>query len=211
MNSKMSQKTVPLIENEGNPKPSVIKPEVLDLFTDISKLRINPTQEIGLRKIITFQVRKPNPEEFFRVHSESSYTLATFLIEAKDSRETFIVSPELWNSLATEPQLSPRNLVFCASRQGAFFVWPLKLPDPNGRENPWISSAHEAANLARSKWVRMASDMSQRSYVIFEAMAELPEPNWPADPFPEILRKAFQNKVISNENHVVLKTLRGEI
>ena len=52
-------------------------------------------ETVGTRKLITtVPVRKPNQQEFFRVHPDPAYRLTpAAVIELKDERETYLVLP----------------------------------------------------------------------------------------------------------------------
>jgi hypothetical protein len=41
------------------------------------------------------------------------------------------------------------------------------------------------------------------------AQGDLPEPEWPSCGFEEILAKAFQGRVIEDENHPIVRGLLG--
>jgi hypothetical protein len=95
------------------------------------------------------------------------------------------------------------------NRQGVLSLWPLKLPDPEGRRDGWARSALEAAQHAMRRWVRMRANLSLGAYEIFEAQDKIPDPEWPDMPFQEILQIAFRDQFIDDVNHPVLKRLRG--
>ena len=57
-------------------------------------------------------------------------------------------------------------VVTAVTRQGAVFLWPLALPGADGRMNDWWKTARQAAELAKSKWVRVAADMALGAYRI---------------------------------------------
>jgi len=90
-------------------------------------------------------------------------------------------------------------------------LWPIKLPDENGRYDNWNRSALEAAMLAQSKWIRVAANMSLGAYEIFQASGNLPEPKWPDMSFREILEIAFKGKIIRSMDHPAVKMLQGVI
>jgi len=69
----------------------------------------------------------------------------------------------------------------------------------------------QAADRARSTWVRISANMSSGAYDVFEASASLTEPEWPELTFEQIVNIAFRDQFINSPNHVVLKKLRGEI
>jgi hypothetical protein len=95
------------------------------------------------------------------------------------------------------------------SRQGTLFLWPVKLPSPEGRYNEWHRSAAEGAERAMSKWVRVTASMSLGAYEIFEASGDLPEPVWPEFPFNEILKIAFRERLVDRPDHPLVQRLQG--
>ncbi len=113
---------------------------------------------VGVRKLLTtVPVRKPSRERFVRTHPDEAYRLQTAVLELKEDRETYLVSPRLWEALAAEATFSPRLLVTAVNRQGVLFLWPIRLPGADGKIDDWNRSALDAANLAREQWVRVSS------------------------------------------------------
>ncbi len=43
------------------------------------------------------------------------------------------------------------------------------------------------------------------------AVGDLPEPEWPTEPFRDLFRIAFRGRLIDTRDHLVLKRLRGEV
>ena len=119
-----------------------------DLFENLEQLRIdqNFSEAIGVKKqITTIPVRKPNRQEFIRVHDDESYHLQTAILEIKEDRENYIVTPGLWKELPNE--ITPKMLNTAINRQGVLFLWPVRLPDENDRLDEWNRSAHKAAQM----------------------------------------------------------------
>ena len=50
------------------------------------------------------------------------------------------------------------TLYTAINRQGVVFLWPVRLPGPDGKVNEWWRSAGEAAELAMTKWVRVKAE-----------------------------------------------------
>jgi hypothetical protein len=121
-----------------------------------------------------------------------------------------LVAPSLWSGLADEKTLSPRLLVTAINRQGVLFLWPIRLPGADGRIDDWSRSAIDAADEAKSGWVRITANMSLGAYDIAVASGQIAEPSWPDVPFQEIIKIAFRDKMISDWDHPVLRRLRGE-
>jgi hypothetical protein len=179
---------------------------------DPSRLRLDPSyaETIGVRKLLTtVPVRKPNKHEFVRVHPDASRRLTpAAIIELKEEREIYILTPPIANELPGE--FAPATLFTTINRQGVLFLWPVKLPGPDGKENEWHRSAREAAEKAMTSWVRVRANMSLGAYDLHEAKGELSEPEWPEFSFPEILRTAFRDRYVDSIDHPLLKRLRGE-
>ena len=127
--------------------PTVTAPDPFDP----SRLRLsqNMTAALGVKKhLTTLPVRKPSKEWFVRTHPDPTYRLETCVIELKEDSETYLVAPDLWDDLAGEGTFSPRLLVAAINKQGTIFIWPIRLPGPDGRHDEWSKSALVAANIA---------------------------------------------------------------
>jgi hypothetical protein len=101
------------------------------------------------------------------------------------------------------------QLFTAVNRQGVVFLWPVKLPTPDGRANEWHRSAAAAAELAMEHWVRIKANMSLGAYDIFKASDSIPAPTWPTLSFSELMRIGFRDHLITNFDHAVIKRLRG--
>jgi hypothetical protein len=184
-----------------------------DLFKDLTALKLNQdyADTVGVKKILaTVPVGKPNKQDFVRVHPGEEFRLSPVaLIELKDDRETYIVTPTMAANLPGE--FSPCSLFLAINRQGVLRVWPVKLPGSDGKINPWHHSAAEAAERAMSCWVRITANMSLGAYEIFEATGNLAEPKWPEEhSFQEILQIAFRGRVVDNPEHPLVLKLQGQ-
>lgn len=178
---------------------------------DPASLRLdqNFAETIGVKKLlITVPVRKPNKQDFVRVHPDKNYRLTPAgIIELKDEREIYLVTPKMAQDLTGE--ITAVTLFTTISRQGVLHLWPVKLPGPDGKHNEWHRSAAEAAELAVHGWVRLTANMTLGAYEIFEATGNLPEPTWPDLSFPEILKIAFRNHIVDGADHPLVKRLQG--
>jgi hypothetical protein len=167
---------------------------------------------IGVQKaLLTVPVRKPDRTWFVRVHPDERYRLQTPVVELKEDRETYLVAQDLWPSLAAEATFSPRALFTAINRQGVVFLWPIRLPGPDGRVDEWSRTALAAAEMATKEWVRVTANLSLGAYEIFRATGQLPDPVWPDKTLRELLAVAFHGKLIDSLDHPVLRRLRGEV
>jgi hypothetical protein len=186
--------------------------EALNPTIDLDRLRLgqNFADLVGVKKqLVVVPVCKPHRHWFIRVHPDWSLTTPTLTVERERGRETYIVDRGLWDGLPEE--LAPTRLVVGISRQNAVFVWPLRLPGSDGRTNTWNESALGAAELAKTRWVRVASNTAIAMYEVLAASAEYPEPEWPDIGFQRVIELAFRDRFIRSANHPVLRELLGEI
>jgi hypothetical protein len=178
---------------------------------DLAKLRLSQdfASKIGVKKaLITVPVRKPTRQEFVRVHPDETFRLNTAVLEIKEERETYLVEPSLWGELPGE--VVPKCLFTAINRQGVVFLWAVKLPGEDGRQDEWNRSALEAAQMAMKRWIRVSANMSLGAYEVYEASADLPEPEWSEADFQKLIDVAFKDRYIKSFDHPIIKRLRGE-
>ena len=178
---------------------------------DPTRLRLsqNFAETVGVRKLLTtVPVRKPNRQEFVRVHPSPDYRLETAVLELKEERETYLVSPDLWSDIPGE--LVPKVLYTTINRQGVLTLWPIRLPGDDGRLDEWNATALQVAEMAQSRWVRISANMGLGAYDVYQAVGSFPEPDWPAASFQEILTIAFRGRFIETLDHPALRRLRGD-
>ena len=162
----------------------------------------------GVKKLLTtVPVRKPGRQDFVRVHPSESYRLNVSTIVLKDDDETYVVDPSLHEELASETVT--QTLFTAVNRQRVLFLWPVRLPPPDGRTMAWWTSAREAAEMAMTKWVRLQANKSLGAYEITAATTQIAEPEWPEVSFTELLRIAFRDKRVDRIDHPVIQRLRG--
>jgi hypothetical protein len=180
---------------------------------DLASLRLSQdfATTAGVNRLITtVPVRKPSREWFVRTHPDPAYRVPTAVLELKEDREVYLVSRPLWPGLASEATFSPRLLVTAITRQGDLFVWPIRQPGADGKVDGWSRSAEDAADEAKSRWVRVTANMSLGAYDITVATGQVAEPVWPDLSFQQIIKIAFRDKMIDTWDHPVLRRLRGE-
>jgi len=184
-----------------------------NFFADLDAIRLSPedTAEIGTREILTrVPVRRPRRGEFFRCHPDGAMSLAvTIYVDHNDQDDIYFVAPAMRGMLAEE--LKPVLLQLAITRKGVLFIWPLTIPseeNPLGRS--WHESARKAAEIAKTKWIRIISDKALNGYRVRQAEGQLSEPEWPTDKsFSDLLTIAFADRIITSEDHPVVRALRG--
>ena len=122
-----SKQTIPAAEQEN--KNQTVEPKGLEGF-DLETLRVSQdfVKDSGVKKLLTtVPVRKPNRQDFVRVHPESSYVLDTMLLNLKEERETYLIDPSLRDWIRRE--LTFMRLALAVNRQKVVFLWQMRLPD----------------------------------------------------------------------------------
>jgi hypothetical protein len=179
---------------------------------DVNKLRLDQSfvEAAGVKKLLTtVPVRRPNPQDFIRVRADPDYRAALAIIELKDDREIYLLTPDIARQLPGEYTMA--TIYTAINRQGVISLWPVKLPPPDGRIVEWHRSAAEAAEMAMKRWIRLKANMVLGAYEIFESQGVIPEPEWPELPFNELLRIAFRDRYVGSLDHAVIKRLRGHV
>jgi hypothetical protein len=199
----------------GVPTPPLAPAETSPDPFDVTRLRLAPDDDaaLGVRELlVSLPYRKPSKETFFRVRTGAEWRCTGGLIELKDDdTESYWVDPAVWPLLADEPTFGRRLVVLAVTRQGAPFLWGLRLPGPDGKMPPWVEVPLEAAKAAEAKWTKLYWDQSQKRHRVKVSDHIDEEPEWPAQPLQELLRLAFKDRVITAPDHPVLKRLRGEV
>ncbi len=170
----------------------------------------NFAETVGVKKLLTtVPVRKPSKHDFFRVHPSSDYFMQAAVLELKEQGEMYLVSPEMCSEIPNE--VTPKAIFTAITRQGNVFLWPVGMPGIDGKLNPWHAAAIDAAERAKSNWIRMAANMNLGAYDVYEATGKLPDPDWPEKNFEELFTIAFKGLIIDSPEHSAVKQLMGEV
>lgn len=173
----------------GPSLPAIAPPSV----PSVGCVRFNPT--IGV-------------QQFFRVRAGAEWSMQALTLSLKDEGETYFVHPELYAELANEVRV--KLLYLYVTRDGSPGLWPVNMPGDDGRLDTWSQSAHSAAGIAQSSWIRLQANRTVGAYEVRAAAALNDEPVWPDLTMREILNLAFRDKLITSTDHPIVKNLRGE-
>ena len=178
---------------------------------DPAQLRLSEDTQFNAKKALTvISCGKPSNQQFVRVHPSEDFRMQTALFTDKENQDAYLVAKDLWQELASEIQ--PTYLFAAITKTtGNVFIWPVRVPDADGRRNNWHVSALRSAERAMTKWVRMRSNMADGKYDLFEATGAIPEPEWPDMAFRDMLKICFEDRFINSLDHSILRQLRGEV
>jgi hypothetical protein len=179
---------------------------------DLEQFRLSQDFEamIGVRKeIITVPVRKPDRQSFIQIHPDEDWRMPALILELKEDRDNYLVIPSLMESFPDE--FVPKCLFTCQTKQGATFLWPIRMHRPDGRLDQWNESALHIVNEYAGRWIRVISNMDLGGYEVVSPTNDFPPPDWPEEGFQSLVKKAFRGKVIDTLDHPVIKRLRGDL
>jgi len=179
---------------------------------DPASLRLDQSfvETAGVKKLLTtVPVRRPNKQDFIRVHADPAYRMPCALIELKEERETYLVTPALSRELPGEFFIA--NIHTTINRQGVVSLWPVKTPGSDGKQSDWIRSAAEAAAMAVTRWIRLTPNMSLGAYEITVAESPIADPEWPKQSFRDLLKIGFGDRLVDRLDHPLIARLRGRM
>jgi hypothetical protein len=182
-------------------------------FSDLSKIRIAADYAVELdveQLLVSVPVCRPHKQWWNRVHPDEAYRINVGLIEV-DGEDTYIVDPQLYVHPEVVKELVFKTLFLAINRVGKLFLWPIRMPNEDGRIDDWNRVARQGAEEAMSSWVRITANRAKGTYDVGRSKIELMEPKWPDKPFEEILEIAFKDTVIKDLDHPVIKALQGEV
>ena len=192
-------------EDEASKKELKTRP---DFDPESLVLPKNYSNSLSVEQVhTTISVSKPDSQWFCRVHPD--FEFRSMLLLFREDSNLYVVEKELWSDLTSE--LNPFLVVLAVNRQGKEFLWPLRLPADDGRPNPWHVSALAAAELGKSRWVRMSADRNEYKVEIARSNEALPDPCWTGRSMKELIKLGFRGRYVDTLEHPVVRKLRGEI
>ncbi len=201
-------------QSASNEQPAGATPQS-SIFADASKFQLGQGFELGVKRVYGASCRKPPRQEFVRTHKDPMMTMPAAIISLKDEMgENFLVMPELLSEMQGE--IRPTLLVTSITRGGDLFFWPIPIPsDSNRSSRRWSQSALDAAEAAKSAWIRVYANNGQGQYewMIASDSSSIGEPAWPADlTKSRMLELCFGGgNLITSLSHPVVKKLRGQL
>jgi len=175
---------------------------------DLASLTLNQNfqQMAGLKKTVSpVPLMKPGRQTWFTVCPDGKGSRQMAVVEDKESHQFYILDPTLCDELAGEWSL--RLVTLCQTRNGSNFLWPLKLPDCDGRADSWSASAMEALSAGKGHWIRLRANAELGAYEVITGIAPV-DASWPGD-VDAVFKKALAGRIISTLDHPLVKKLRG--
>ena len=185
-----------------------------DVFDNLDALRVDQSYGSGLKTRKPFTqcpIRKPRAHEWFRVSRD--LMIETELFEHKEdmSAEWYLAVGPIVKAELEGKYLHRVRVYVWTNRKGALHIWPVKLPDKEGKTNDWNTSSEEACKTGQDHWTMIENTGGGWQAIVAEN-DQLSEPEWPPHTMNQILRVAFKGgKVVEKFEHPLLDRLRGRV
>lgn len=196
--------------SDGKPDLKVVSSNPTAIFDDLPALRKASKLTVQRKSVlVNVTVGRPPNDVYFHAHPEDVLDDATILRDSEGtSRAHYFVVPHM----RMHPKLTPRLrhvtlALVCIWPGGAPLIWPV--PILGEREFKVWKSARAAYELSRTKWTQMVWNEEIADYTIETAENIDHEPTWPDKDFGDLLKLAFDGKVINSEDHPYVRRLRG--
>jgi hypothetical protein len=150
-------------------------------------------------------LRKPNKHEWFRIHPSADYRFACLILKFED--EFYFVHPNVAPLLGDDA--APMMLYTAVNSHGAVFLFPVRLPGPDGTLDDFARNYHRICQLATTKWTLMTWNKHTRQHEVKTTDSITLEPEFPVQPFKELVQLAFEGASITDPNHRIIKYLQG--
>jgi hypothetical protein len=159
------------------------------------------------KKEATFvPIRKSGKQNWIAFSDRALDRMQVSILEVSEDRENYIVAPNLREELQGE--WVAKVLVLCQTKQKTFFLWPIKLPDAEGKLDTWNQSGLEILGKYPNQWLRLCPNRESSSYEVLTPISEFEAPSWPDDP-RKVFETAFKGRILDSVEHPVIKRLRG--
>ena len=195
------------------PDPLPLEKPMEDADDEFSPENLRLLNKIDLRDLVTAELvelpaRKPKKDEWFRVHPE--YQQQGGILEIDSENKVFWVSKKIQAQVMHDPCFTFRLCVLCVTRQGVPFIWPVKTDvEAGGTGDKFVRIPFAAMTYGREKWTRLYWSQERREHQV-ETSDLLDAPKFPDKPFPELLKLAFKDAVVSTPDHPAILNLKGK-
>jgi len=179
------------------------------IFDDLAALRTASKLTIKRKTVlVNVSVGKPASNVYVRTHPTLQLENQT-VIKDKDGTNdvTYFIPP----NMRSHPKLAPRLrrvtlMLTCSWPGNGFSVWPV----PEETDFKAWKSENAAAKLAQTVWVQLVWDKEKGDHVVEQAEGKsMPIPTWPTESFEQLLKIAFADLIVDNEDHYYVRRLRG--
>lgn len=160
--------------------------------------------------IVAISVGKtPTKNAFFRTHPTFRPICAMVDTEVGMEKQYFAVTPGMVDALhGIDIPVSDHTLYLTVTTDGAYRVIPVRRPNDQGEQNEYARTKEIGLVQAIGGWVRLSTDLANRSYKVFPARTgRFGDAQWPDLKEAKIFCFAFRDKgrLIDSTEHPLFK------
>ncbi|MDF1552455.1 MAG: hypothetical protein P1P84_05300 [Deferrisomatales bacterium] len=189
----------------ANPEPANSTPGGPDLIADLRLDDFISSVAVAVEIEVKIKDRNPGREEFWMTSERFEVKVA--VLNDPLSKKAFVVTPRVRQAVPDEARDVVCTLV--VTTRGEHFIWLAKLPAH--ADDDWGYTRLQALRASKKCWVRLVGDREQGCYRVIEATGDLAQPVWPEESLSTILERTFEDRIIRDLDHEVLRRLRGEV
>ena len=180
-----------------------------DIYVDPDEDRLS---DIAVRLPARVDIVKPAKNAWVTVCPDPATTCIVVMYEdTSQARSTtyLVAGRALKEEMCTRFGAKKRRLYLAQDNNKRLFLWPLGLPSSDGSINSWTQSSEQAVAAAKSGWVHVVANRLRQEYDIELAKPDIiPDPQWPAESFDDIVRRAVRGLVLVEGDNPILRRLR---
>jgi hypothetical protein len=183
------------------------------VFDDLASLR--KSQKLTVQRktvLVNVIVGKPPSDTYFRAHP--TWVLDDATVLKTDAGDFLFVLPGMRGHPKLKDRLRKVTLAAISLwPSNEIMIWPV--PILSEREFKVWKSARRAYDLSREQWMQISWSQETSDYVVESATEKdginnnPVDPVWPQKTFEELLKIAFDGRIIDNEDHSYVRRLRG--
>jgi hypothetical protein len=152
---------------------------------------------------------RPKKELYVRFHPDDGFYLPAHVWSptSDDSKQKpYYILQHLWSLEDLQGGLRAVVLATWMGVDGSLGLWDV--PASSGAGD-WALSGQQILAAGRRSWLRIQADSKEKYYRHFLPQNPIPDRPWPEMTFSEILRKAFKGRVVTSEDHELIRRLRN--
>lgn len=150
----------------------------------------------------------PNGDDYLRCQLHEDDAVIMPCLKLKGEKAVYLVGEDVAEHLREWTYAA--HMVQCVTRYGRSFIWAVRLPDSDSKENRYSESCVKSAKTAADKWVQIRWSKVNMCYECRSPDHPIEvEPEWPKESFLELIGMAFSGCTIDDLDHPVAKQLLG--
>jgi hypothetical protein len=170
---------------------------------DPANYDIDQAEALPAERKLKVKLRRPHKMVFIRAADPDFFRFKTRLLRFEDREDVYNIVPHLWADL--EEDSDEVDVFLLIDLDGVLYLWSI----PRNSDSDWYTSARQAVEEARERWVRIVSVRVEGRYKTVPARSQLEDPVWPDLRPRDFLEAGFKGRTITSLQHDAIARLRG--